>query len=323
VYTVILAGLLSCLCHNSALQAKAFDRQTSALHYLVSIVQKNDEDVLKLSEDLVPVKAAERVAMDILAKEMKDIKNGIELVKDVVKRNMPETIEVKDSGDDEGKVERAEEDNSDNSASILEKETKGKLEVEVKGEGTIEVNDSNHSRFPFLEEGGPGTKEEVEADKIKVKDEGNDDESFKSCVSILETEVDTDLSKGEVLSNTTSNPSTKVQLLATSEMSEDELLRFTPMGRFSLSAASQIQELSNQFDDAQRSFTKLLQFFGEDKSMTAEAFFCTINTFVSMFDQTHKDLKKKEEAKERRKRIEEKKKLRMQEMAAANQFKSK
>ena len=31
----------------------------------------------------------------------------------------------------------------------------------------------------------------------------------------------------------------------------------------------------------------------------AEAFFCTINTFVSMFDQTHKDLKKKEEAKVR------------------------
>jgi len=42
-----------------------------------------------------------------------------------------------------------------------------------------------------------------------------------------------------------------------------------------------------------------------------------------MFDQTHKDLKRKEEAKERRKRIDEKKKLRKQEMTAANQFKSK
>merc|ERR1712216_208164 len=97
---------------------------------------------------------------------------------------------------------------------------------------------------------------------------------------------DTDVSKSELLGNTTSTQSTQVQMLATSEMSEDELLRFTPMGRFSLSAASKIQVLSNQFDDAQKNFAKLLQFFGEDKSMTAGAFFCTINTFVSMFDQT-------------------------------------
>jgi hypothetical protein len=36
------------------------------LHYLISILQKNDEDVLKLSEDFLPVKAAERVSMRML-----------------------------------------------------------------------------------------------------------------------------------------------------------------------------------------------------------------------------------------------------------------
>jgi hypothetical protein len=177
-------------------EAKAFDRKTSVLHYLVSIVEKNDEDVLKLLEDFGPVKAAERVAMDMLAQHLREMDKGINLVKDVAKRYLP--------------------------------------------------------------------KVEAPADEI----------------------------------------------------AEDELLGATPMGRFSLSAASKIQSLSNEFDEAKRNFADLLQFFGEDTTMTPEAFFCTINTFVSMFDQTYKELKRKREAKERKKRIEEKRKLREQEMAA-------
>ena len=70
-------------------EAKAFDRQTSVLHYLVSIVQKNDGDVLKLAEDFVPVKAAERVAMDMLALLLKEMDKGLQLLKDVVLRNLP------------------------------------------------------------------------------------------------------------------------------------------------------------------------------------------------------------------------------------------
>ena len=153
------------------------------LHYLVSIVQKNDEDVLKLSEDFVPVKAAERVAMEMLAQQLKEMEKGIKLVKDVVKRHLPETVAPTDGMPD--------------------------------------------------------------------------------------------------------------------EMPEDELLGATPMGRFALSAASKIHSLSIKFDEAKGNFAELLQFFGEDKLMTPEAFFCTINTFVSMFDQTHKELKRKQEAKVR------------------------
>ena len=177
-------------------EAKAFDRQTSVLHYLVSIVQKNDADVLKLSEDFAPVKAAERVAMDMLSLELKKMKQGIEKLQVVVKKNVPEPC---DSG---------------------------------------------------------------------------------------------------------------------SEREEDELIASTPMGRFSASAASKCQSLSNEFEDVSNSFTDLLRFFGEDSSMSPEAFFGTINTFVSMFDQTHKELVRKEEAKARRKRIEEKQRLRKEEMAA-------
>ena len=161
----------------SVSQAKAFDRQTSVLHYLVSIVQKNDEDVLKLSEDFIPVKAAERVAVDMLSQQLKEMTNGIKLVKQVVKKY------ASDKG-------------------------------------------------------------------IKAE-----------------------------------------------ESPEDELLSATSMGRFSLSAASKLQSLSNEFESAKKNFADLLQFFGEDSTMTPEAFFCTVNTFVSMFDQTRIELKRKEDAK--------------------------
>jgi len=178
-------------------EAKAFDRQTSVLHYLVSIVQKNDEDVLKLSEDFVPVKEAERVAMDMLEKELKDLEKGVELLKNVVMRHLPPDLAA-----------------------------------------------------------------------------------------------------------------------PADETPEDELLDATAMGKFSLSAMSKIQSLCYEFANAKSNFSDLLQFFGEDMAMTPEAFFCTINTFVSMFDRTHKELKRKEEAKARKKRIEEKRKLREEEMAA-------
>ena len=69
------------------------------------------------------------------------------------------------------------------------------------------------------------------------------------------------------------------------------------MGQFSLNAESNIQALINEFASVKIKFANLLQFFGEESSMTPEAFFCTINTFVSMFDQTHKELIRKEEAK--------------------------
>ena len=47
-----------------------------------------------------------------------------------------------------------------------------------------------------------------------------------------------------------------------------------------------------------------------DGSMTADLFFCTINKFVSMFCKIHKELVEKEEGKQRKERIAERKKLR-------------
>jgi hypothetical protein len=91
---------------------------------------------------------------------------------------------------------------------------------------------------------------------------------------------------------------------------EGELLNATAMGKFSLGAESQVTSLMNEFGNAKCSFADLLEFFGEDSSLTPEAFFSTITTFTSMFEKTYKEIQRKEEAKERKKRIEEKRKLR-------------
>ncbi len=141
-------------------------------------MQKNDEDVLNLSDDFVPVKAAERVSMEMLAQQLKELQL-IELVKNVAKRHLPASV------------------------------------------------------------------------------------------------------------------------TSTDGLSDEEILSATPMGRFALSAASTIESLSQDFSDVKTSFADLLQFFGEESTMSPEVFFCTINTFVSLFDQTHKELKRKEEAKVR------------------------
>lgn len=142
----------------------------------MSIVQKNDEDVLKLSDDFVPVKAAERVSMEMLAQQLKEVQQGIELIKTVANRYLPDDVLAVD-------------------------------------------------------------------------------------------------------------------------LPDDDILAATPMGQFALSASSTTQLLANDYADVKRNFADLLQFFGEETTMTPEVFFCTINTFVSLFDQTHKELKRKEEAK--------------------------
>lgn len=171
----------------------------------MSIVSKNDEDVLLISEDFIPVKAAERVAVDMLSQQLNELTKGIELIKVMAKKYARQ------------------------SETAVDKES-----------------------------------EEVTP--------------------------------------------------------EDELLSATPMGKFSLSAESKITSLTQEFAEAKVNFADLLEFFGEDSNLTPEAFFCTINTFISMFDQTYKELKRKEEAKERKMRIDEKRRLREE---AAKQAKAK
>lgn len=59
-------------------QAKAFDKKTSVLHYLVRLVKRNDKDLLTVLSDLVHVKQAEIVVLSSLCNELKALKDEID-----------------------------------------------------------------------------------------------------------------------------------------------------------------------------------------------------------------------------------------------------
>ena len=60
------------------MQAKAFDKKTSVLHYLVRLVKRNDKDLLTVLSDLVHVKQAELVVLSSLCNELKALKDEID-----------------------------------------------------------------------------------------------------------------------------------------------------------------------------------------------------------------------------------------------------
>ena len=65
--------------------------------------------------------------------------------------------------------------------------------------------------------------------------------------------------------------------------------RPTDMGHFSLKAESTVQSLIIEVAEVKKQFAELLQFFGEDSTVTPEQFFSTINNIVSVFDHTNKN----------------------------------
>ena len=67
-------------------QAIAFDKRTSALHYLVSIIAKNDNDILRISEEFMPVRAAKRFVFAAVSDQLADLTNGMELVNKMAKK---------------------------------------------------------------------------------------------------------------------------------------------------------------------------------------------------------------------------------------------
>lgn len=62
-------------------QAKAFDKKTSVLHYLVKLMKQNDESLLRVRDDLGHVKDAELVVLDSLCADIKALKDEIEPVR--------------------------------------------------------------------------------------------------------------------------------------------------------------------------------------------------------------------------------------------------
>ena len=63
-------------------QAKAFDRKTSVLQYLVRLVKQNDESLSKFKEDLSTVQKAEGIMLDAIKADLKQIDEEFQRVKE-------------------------------------------------------------------------------------------------------------------------------------------------------------------------------------------------------------------------------------------------
>ena len=71
---------------STIIQAKAFDKKTSVLHYVVKLVKKNDESLLYFENDLGHVILAESVVLDTITGDLKVLQNELtEVIKIVTK----------------------------------------------------------------------------------------------------------------------------------------------------------------------------------------------------------------------------------------------
>jgi hypothetical protein len=78
------------------LQAKAFDKKTSVLHYVVKLVKKNDESLLYFENDLGHVIPAESVLLDAIIGDMKVLQNELTEITKIVTKDADS---VEKSGD--------------------------------------------------------------------------------------------------------------------------------------------------------------------------------------------------------------------------------
>ena len=75
----------SCLIFRLHRQAKAFDRKTSVLYYLVKVVKQNDESLLGFHEDLLHVNDAQLIVLDQLCADIKMLSDELAQVHETVK----------------------------------------------------------------------------------------------------------------------------------------------------------------------------------------------------------------------------------------------
>ena len=69
-----------------SLQAKAFDKKTSVLHYVVKVVKKNDENLLSFPSELGSVTPAEGVLLEVLTDDVESLLKDLKNVHATVKR---------------------------------------------------------------------------------------------------------------------------------------------------------------------------------------------------------------------------------------------
>ena len=78
----------------SACQAKAFDKKTSVLQYLVKIVKQNDESLLKIKDDLTFIERAQNLTIDDISREVSVITDELKRIGDIVNKYGGESVSL-------------------------------------------------------------------------------------------------------------------------------------------------------------------------------------------------------------------------------------
>merc|ERR1711957_154003 len=70
-------------------KARAFDKKTSVLQYLIRLVMQNDMDLLNFTKDIASVGEAERINAEIVSEEVKKLREKVENVYSIVEKVKP------------------------------------------------------------------------------------------------------------------------------------------------------------------------------------------------------------------------------------------
>jgi hypothetical protein len=184
-------------------QAKAFDKKTSVLHYLVKLVKQNDDMLAGFHNDLGHVRAAENVILDGVCADIIALKD--------------ELVKVHETTKDE--AQRMSDMNMLNQMSLRE----------------------------LMEQRT----------------------SIRTVQSVPQFNR------------------------------MDHLTGRTPMERFTLGAASMLDEAIALVHEVKGKYVKLLEYFGEDANMASNDFFGTIRRFITEFGAAAAQVEKEEKAKVR------------------------
>lgn len=222
------------------------------MHYLVTLIKKNDESLLKFKEELPSIDLAEKVALDTVRSEMKDFDNEFKETSKTIE-NMIDDLRKS------GKLESLLEDSDDIS------------------DGGNESKDNVESPNTADKQ----TKDEIEGDEddigeISSNDAGEETNS-QTTVNNENGTIDSQIVATELSSLNKENEDSEGKGIKNAKH---------PMEKFMTRAQASIKSAFERIEEASKRFSSVLKYFGEDEKMTSADFFGTIKKFIGQFDAT-------------------------------------
>jgi hypothetical protein len=272
---------------------KGFDGKTSALHYVVKLVQKNDETALDFKADMRHVPAASRVQLDTIECELGALRQGFEHLRKTAEAALKISVHLpgdvpSHSAQAAGKSETAEEQ-----AQTAEL----KLEKKVSKESVLQLRRrTSHTRTTKASSSYSVVHYDraVDVCELPLKIETCDKQrkskgTFGSVATAFSLSVQT-VQPGAAPPPHAARTSTHRMVLRsdsaasdTSSVSDSDNGPNAPehnVLQFLHSASTQLEERSSMVKRVSQGYQGVLEYFSEDPKMASTDFFNTLNAFV-------------------------------------------